>query len=74
MVGLALKPHYHAEKVSKNQYTDINRNVSRMLYERAGNIASLDQAAREKWERIAREETSKAVLALKNDAATGPEL
>lgn len=45
MVGASLKPHYRAKTISKDQYTDINRSISRMLYERAGGAESLDADA-----------------------------
>jgi hypothetical protein len=64
MVTAALKPHYPTV-VSKDQYTDINRNVSRMLYEKVGENGSLEGEARESWERLAREEVAKAVQSLK---------
>lgn len=35
-VSAALKPHYHRKKINSSEYTDINRRVSRTLYERAG--------------------------------------
>lgn len=64
MVTAALKPYYPNE-VSKDQYTDINRNVSRMLYEKVGENGSLEGEARENWERLARDEVAKAVQSLK---------
>ncbi|KAF8466613.1 hypothetical protein BDZ91DRAFT_848752 [Kalaharituber pfeilii] len=33
VVRAALRPHYHARKVNTEQYTEINQNVSRHLYE-----------------------------------------
>ena len=68
IVSGALKPHYQAKAVSKDQYTDINRNISRLLYNSVGNIDALDGASREKLERFASEEVSKAVDALQSDA------
>ncbi|KAI9877120.1 MAG: hypothetical protein M1830_004744 [Pleopsidium flavum] len=65
MVTAALKPHYKAKVVSKDQYTDINRNVSRLLYNQVGDIDTLDDDAKEGWEKFATEEVSKAVEALR---------
>ena len=66
MVTTALKPHYHKNTVSKDQYTDINRNVSRMLYDKVGDVSTLDSEARGYWEKLADEEVKKAVTSLKN--------
>ncbi|KAL9001521.1 MAG: hypothetical protein Q9169_000096 [Polycauliona sp. 2 TL-2023] len=64
MVSSALKPHYHKSEISKDQYTDINRSVSRMLYERVGVEGILND--RESWEKVASEEVAKAVVYLKS--------
>ena len=69
MVSTALKPHYQSNTVSKDQYTDINRHVSRMLYDLVGDSANLDDGeAREGWERKAVDEVAKAVRSLTTDA------
>lgn len=65
MVTTALKPHYHNNTVSKDQYTDINRNISRMLYEKVGDTGSIEGDARENFERLAGEEVAKAVQSLR---------
>ena len=65
MVTTALKPHYHNNTVSKDQYTDINRNISRMLYDKVGEKGHLDEEARENYERLAGDEVSKAIESLK---------
>ena len=65
MVTTALKPHYHNNTVSKDQYTEINRNISRMLYDKVGEHGNLDEEAREIYERLASEEVNKAVESLK---------
>ena len=67
MVSGALKPHYKAKAVSKDQYTDINRNISRLLYNHVGNIDVLDGTGREQLEKFATEEVSKAVEALQQE-------
>ncbi|KAI4110532.1 MAG: hypothetical protein LQ339_001398 [Xanthoria mediterranea] len=66
MVSSALKPHYHRSEISKDQYTDINRSVSRMLYEKVGVEENLNDGARESWEKMASEEVAKAVECLKS--------
>ncbi|KAL8912419.1 MAG: hypothetical protein Q9171_002605 [Xanthocarpia ochracea] len=66
MVSSALRPHYHKSEISKDQYTDINRSVSRMLYEKVGAEETLNDHARESWEKMASEEVTKAVQSLKS--------
>ncbi|KAK2789260.1 hypothetical protein FQN52_006352 [Onygenales sp. PD_12] len=65
MVSSALKPHYRKHLVSKDEYTDINRRISRMLYEKVGPIGTLDAEAKAKWSAIASEEVNKAIAKLK---------
>ena len=64
MVKDALRPHYKNNHVSKDQYTDINRSVSRMLYDRVGDTGNLSGDAREAWEKMASDEVAKAVQSL----------
>ena len=65
MVSTALKPHYQSNSVSKDQYTDINRNVSRMLYDRLGETGIVIGEEREAYERLAYDEVAKAIQSLK---------
>ena len=66
MVTTALKPLYQREELSKEQYTDINRDVSRLLYEQIGDAAALEnQRERKKWQDLASAEVRSAVKALK---------
>ena len=65
MVSIALTPHYQSNTVSKDQYTDINRNVSRFLYEKVGDAGSMNGESRKTWERLANDEVAKAVQSLK---------
>ena len=65
MVSTALTPHYQSNAVSKDQFTDINRNVSRFLYERVGDAGSVNGDSRKIWERLANDEVSKAIESLK---------
>lgn len=66
MVSAALKPHYKSNAVSKDQYTDINRSVSRMLYDKVGDTGNINGDSRETWERLASDEVAKAVESLKS--------
>lgn len=65
MVTAALKPYYHSNNVSKDQYTDINRNISHMLYDKVGEKGTVNDETREAWERLASDEVAKAVQSLK---------
>ena len=65
MVSTVLKPHYHNNTVSKDQYTDINRTVSHTLYDKFGEHGVLDQETREGYERLASEEVAKAIESIK---------
>ncbi|RHZ73843.1 hypothetical protein CDV55_107453 [Aspergillus turcosus] len=65
LVGGALKPYYRSKVVSKDQYTDINRTISRMLYERAGNAQSLDTETKNSFGKIAAEEVKKVIDGLR---------
>ncbi|KAK3718149.1 hypothetical protein LTR37_005264 [Vermiconidia calcicola] len=65
MVKLALGSRYRDKEITKDQYTDINRDVSRKLYDLVRDASALaDQAEREKWQGVAEEEVRKAVAAL----------
>ncbi|KAI4133233.1 MAG: hypothetical protein LQ338_000291 [Usnochroma carphineum] len=65
MVSSALRPHWHRSEISKDEFTDINRNVSRMLYEKVGDEENLKDGSTETWEKMANEEVAKAVQSLK---------
>ena len=66
MVTSALKPFYRQEELSKEQYTDINRDVSRLLYDRIGDAAALENGReRKKWQDLAAREVRGAVRALR---------
>ena len=62
MVKLSLGSRYRDKEITKDQYTNINRDVSRKLYELVGKASALaDQEEREKWQGIAEEEVQKAI-------------
>lgn len=53
-------------EINKDQYTDINRDVSRMLYEKVGDAEGLaDQNGREKWQEVASAEVERAVQTIR---------
>lgn len=69
MVKTALGPRYRNGEVTKDQYTDINRDVSRKLYDMVGDASALaDQTERVRWQAAADDEVKKAITALKKDA------
>ncbi|KAJ5712619.1 hypothetical protein N7493_009087 [Penicillium malachiteum] len=66
MVGAYIKPHYRKKAVSKEQYTEINRTISRKLYERVGSIETLDLQSRLHLEQIAKREVQEALDSIPN--------
>ena len=65
MVKLSLGSRYRDKEITKEQYTDINRDVSRKLYELVGDASALaDQTEREKWQSVADDEVKRAIVAL----------
>lgn len=65
MVKKALGPHWKSQKMSTEQYSDINRDVSRKLYELVAD-KNISDGDRSSWERIATSEVSKAVQSLRD--------
>ncbi|KAJ5940321.1 Zinc finger PHD-finger [Penicillium verrucosum] len=65
MVGTGLKPHYKKKTISKEQYTNINRSISRMLYERVGDKETLEPDERTNLETEAKHEVQNTIDALK---------
>ncbi|PLB37018.1 putative PHD and RING finger domain protein [Aspergillus candidus] len=61
LVGTALKPYYRSKIISKPEYTEINRTISRKFYERVGDVETLDPEARANLERSAKDEVDQAV-------------
>lgn len=68
LVSAALKPLYNDATITKDEYTTINRDVSRMLYDRIGAFESLEDDQRSRWEKVADEEVVRAVGALRANA------
>ncbi|KAL1305829.1 hypothetical protein AAFC00_003990 [Neodothiora populina] len=72
MVKATLGPRYRQQQITKDQYTDINRDVSRLMYEKVGDAEALaDQDGRDKWQRFANEEVDKAIEAIRADEQHG---
>jgi hypothetical protein len=68
MVTAVLKPLYVKKEVTKQEYTDVNRDVSRLLYEKVGEAgadALADHDTRDKWQKMANWEVDGAVKALR---------
>ncbi|QSZ30032.1 hypothetical protein DSL72_004550 [Monilinia vaccinii-corymbosi] len=63
MVKKALGPHWKSQKISPEEYSDINRNVSRKLYELIAD-KDISDGDKSSWERIATAEVSKAIQSL----------
>lgn len=68
LVATALKPHYNDSTITKDEYTTINRDISRMLYDKIGDFEALDVDGKAKWEKVAGDEVNKAVHALRAQA------
>lgn len=64
IVKSALRPHWHAQKLTSDQYAMINRDISRKLYEEVRDAASLDEDTRRSWEKKAYKEVAQAVEGL----------
>jgi hypothetical protein len=66
IVRAALNPFWHNNHISKEQFVSVNRNVSRMLYDKIADVTALDDKEKGKWEKLAAEEVRNAVEALKS--------
>ena len=65
----ALKLPYRNKEVSKDQYTEINRNVSRMLYEIVGEVTDLGGEVVNTLRETAGKEVTKAIESLRTVTA-----
>ena len=63
LVKGALAPHWKAAKITSEQYADINRDVSRKLYEEIGECTTIDE--HDRWERMAAHGVESALKAMK---------
>ena len=68
MVSAALKPFYNKQIISKDEYTNVNRDTCHKLYDKIGDFEALDVEGKARWEKVAGEEVTKAVGALKGSA------
>ena len=72
MVKNALRSRYQQNEIDTDQYTNINRDVSRKLYEQIGDAESLaDQVERERWQTVATVEVDKAIEGIKHTQHDG---
>jgi hypothetical protein len=60
----ALRPHWRSQKLTTEQYSTINRDISRKLYDEVKGAASLNDDARRQWEKRATKEVAQAVAEL----------
>ncbi|KAF9770453.1 hypothetical protein IL306_012019 [Fusarium sp. DS 682] len=60
----ALRPHWRSRKLTTEQYSVINRDISRKLYDEVKGAASLSDEARRQWENRATKEVAQAVSEL----------
>jgi len=66
MVKNALGPRYREQEITKDQYTDINRDISHMLYDHVEDAKGLaDQGARDRLQEMANNEVQKAIEAIR---------
>jgi len=71
MVKNALASRYRNQEITKDQYTDINRDVSRMLYDHVEDAKGLqDEDARESLQILANTQVGKAIEALMADSSS----
>lgn len=66
MVSSALKPYYQKKTISKDEYTTINRDISRKLYDQIVDFEALGVEGRARWEKVAGDEVDRAVAKIKN--------
>jgi hypothetical protein len=72
MVSSALKPYYQKKSITKEEYTTINRDISRKLYDQIGDFEALGIEGRAKWEKVAGDEVGRAVAILHNPPNVDP--
>jgi DNA gyrase/topoisomerase IV subunit B len=64
IVKSALAPHWKSAEITKEQYADINRDVSRKLYEIVADQSIDDEHQKSTWEKLASAEVATAVKSL----------
>lgn len=66
LVGSELKPFYRGKIITKEEYTDINRTISRKLYESVSDVENLGEGNLTKLRGVASKEVAKAVDLLRD--------
>ena len=69
LVKNALKAPYQSNQITKEQYADINRAVSHMLYHKVGDKGELNDSNEEILKTTANEEVAKALQTLRESSA-----
>jgi hypothetical protein len=64
IVKSALAPHWRTAGITKEQYSDINRDVSRKLYEKVADRIINDEREKSHWEKVATTEVAMAIKSL----------
>jgi len=64
IVKTALSSHWRNAEITKEQYADINREVSRKLYEIIAEQTLDDDKQKSEWEQLATTEVASAVKSL----------
>lgn len=59
-----LRPLYRQKTITADQYTDINREISRRLYDEVAAAGGMKREERDRWKHIAAAEVDTAVKAL----------
>jgi len=67
MVKSALQPFYKSGDITKDDYTNINMNISHKLYSKANEVGRIKQWEKMKWQQLANEEVRREVHDLKNN-------
>ena len=69
MVSAALKPAYKKHEIDSEQFTGINRDISRKLYDKVGDAGNFeDVAEKEKWQIEAIHQVDAAVKRIKESS------
>jgi len=64
---MELKPFYRQRTITKDQYTDINRSISRMLYEQIDVTDTMQTNTLAQLKEVASREVHKAIDTLQHD-------
>lgn len=64
IVRSALAPHWRASQLTAEQFETINRDISRKIYEKVKDPATISEDMKQGWERMASQEVARAVSSL----------